>query len=162
LEADDVMLSFAEVEVEAGGSALLVTGDRDLFQVVGPNVAILELRKDGAPAEIGPAQVRERYGIGPDLVAAFIALRGDPSAGRPWDRGEDRARPARPPRLAGGSTRGRASFGYGGAPAGFGGAARARRPAACVQADCRAGANRGRAATGPPHGLRGRRAGGSE
>jgi DNA polymerase-1 len=83
LEADDVMLSFAHAEVEAGGRSLLITGDRDLFQVVSPDVAILELRKDGAPAEIGPEQVRERYGIGPELVADFIALRGDPSDGLP-------------------------------------------------------------------------------
>jgi 5'-3' exonuclease len=83
LEADDVMLSLTQVEVEAGGRSLLMTGDRDLFQVVSPEVAILELRKNGAPAEIGPEQVRERYGIGPELVADFIALRGDPSDGLP-------------------------------------------------------------------------------
>ncbi len=33
--------------------------------------------------ELGPEQVRERYGIGPELVADFIALRGDPSDGLP-------------------------------------------------------------------------------
>lgn len=83
LEADDVMFSFARTETEAGGRALLLTGDRDLFQAVGERAAILELRKDGKPAEIGPEQVRERYGIGPELVADFIALRGDPSDGLP-------------------------------------------------------------------------------
>jgi 5'-3' exonuclease len=83
LEADDVMFSFAQVEAAAGGRTLLLTGDRDLFQVVGPAVAILELRKDGEPAEIGPEQVRERYGIEPALVPDFIALRGDPSDGLP-------------------------------------------------------------------------------
>jgi DNA polymerase-1 len=83
LEADDVMFSFAQVEVEVGGRALLLTGDRDLFQAVGPKVAVLELRRDAAPAEIGPEQVRERYGIEPELVADFIALRGDPSDGLP-------------------------------------------------------------------------------
>ncbi|MFI5005083.1 MAG: 5'-3' exonuclease H3TH domain-containing protein [Solirubrobacterales bacterium] len=83
LEADDVMFSFARVETEAGGRALLLTGDRDLFQAVGERAAILELRKDGGPAEVGPEQVRERYGIGPELVTDFIALRGDPSDGLP-------------------------------------------------------------------------------
>ena len=83
LEADDVMFSFAEVEREAGGRALLLTGDRDLFQAVGERVAILELRKEGEPAEIGPDEVRERYGIDPGQVADFIALRGDPSDGLP-------------------------------------------------------------------------------
>lgn len=83
LEADDVMLSYAEVETASGGRALLLTGDRDLFQAVGEAVAILELRKDRDPVEVGPQQVRERYGIGPELVVDFIALRGDPSDGLP-------------------------------------------------------------------------------
>jgi 5'-3' exonuclease len=83
LEADDVMFSYAELETAGGGRALLLTGDRDLFQAVGANVAILELRKDGDPVEVGPEQVRERYGIGPELVTDFIALRGDPSDGLP-------------------------------------------------------------------------------
>jgi 5'-3' exonuclease len=83
LEADDVMFSYAELERASGGGSLLLTGDRDLFQVVGEAVAILELRKDGDPLEIGSEQVRERYGIGPELVRDFIALRGDPSDGLP-------------------------------------------------------------------------------
>jgi DNA polymerase-1 len=83
LEADDVMASFARVEARAGGSALLLTADRDLFQAVGERVAVLELRKDGKPIEIGPAEVRERYGVEPRLVPDFIALRGDPSDGLP-------------------------------------------------------------------------------
>ncbi len=83
LEADDVMFSFARGEAEAGGRALLLTGDRDLFQAVNEHVAILELRKDGKPREIGPQQVRERYGVDPEQVPDFIALRGDPSDGLP-------------------------------------------------------------------------------
>jgi len=82
LEADDVMFSFARLEARAGGRALLLTGDRDLFQAVDDRVAVLELRKSAA-VEVGPAQVRERYGIGPELVPDFIALRGDPSDGLP-------------------------------------------------------------------------------
>jgi 5'-3' exonuclease len=83
LEADDVMFSYAHLEAAAAGRALLLTGDRDLFQAVDEHVAILELRKDGGPVEIGPEEVRERYGIGPELVPDFIALRGDPSDGLP-------------------------------------------------------------------------------
>jgi len=83
LEADDVMASFARVEAQAGGRALLLTADRDLFQAVEERVAVLELRKDGKPIEIGPAQVRERYGVDPGQVPDFIALRGDPSDGLP-------------------------------------------------------------------------------
>jgi 5'-3' exonuclease len=88
LEADDVMFSLAREEQERGGRALLVTGDRDLYGAASAEVAVLELGKGGAPAlEIGPKQVRERYGVEPAQVADFIALRGDPSDGLPGARG---------------------------------------------------------------------------
>jgi 5'-3' exonuclease len=83
LEADDVMFSFARVEAEAGGRALLLTADRDLYGAVCERVAVVELQKSGRHGEIGPAGVRERYGVDPELVPDFIALRGDPSDGLP-------------------------------------------------------------------------------
>ena len=83
VEADDVMFSFARAEEQAGGQALLVTGDRDLFGAVSERVAVTDLRKGAEHSEIGPAQVRERYGVDPEQVADFIALRGDPSDGLP-------------------------------------------------------------------------------
>jgi 5'-3' exonuclease len=83
LEADDVMFSYARAESEAGGRALLITGDRDLYGAVSERVAIVELLKGGEQGLIGPAQVRERYGVEPAQVADFIALRGDPSDGLP-------------------------------------------------------------------------------
>ena len=87
LEADDVMFSFARAEQERGGEALLLTGDRDLFGAVGDRVAVVELRKGAEQTEIGPAQVRERYGVDPEQVPDFIALRGDPSDGLPGAKG---------------------------------------------------------------------------
>jgi DNA polymerase-1 len=80
LEADDLLGSLATVEVEAGGRALLFTGDRDMFQCVSERVAVLWPGggKTG-PGLIDAAGVRKRYGITPDLVPDFIALRGDPS-----------------------------------------------------------------------------------
>ena len=83
LEADDVMFSYAQVEQESGGRALLVTGDRDLYGAVGERVAVLELGKGVSTSELGPEQVRERYGVEPALVPDLIALRGDPSDGIP-------------------------------------------------------------------------------
>ncbi len=83
LEADDVMYSLARVEAESAGRALLVTGDRDLYGAVDEHVAVLELRKGADSIEIGPAGVLERYGVAPELVPDFIALRGDPSDGLP-------------------------------------------------------------------------------
>jgi DNA polymerase-1 len=88
LEADDLLGSLARVETEAGGEVLIFTGDRDMFQCVGDAVTVLFPRggKDG-PEVIGPAQVRERYGIEPAQVPDFIALRGDPSDGLPGAKG---------------------------------------------------------------------------
>jgi len=83
LEADDVMFSHARAEDERGGRALLLTGDRDLYGAVSERVAVAELLKGGKHAEIGPAEVRERYGVDPEQVPDFIALRGDPSDGLP-------------------------------------------------------------------------------
>ncbi len=83
LEADDVMFSYARAEQEQGGSALIVSGDRDMFAVVGERVSIVELGKAGKMGLIGAQQVRERYGVDPQQVTDFIALRGDPSDGLP-------------------------------------------------------------------------------
>ena len=83
LEADDVMFSLAARESAAGGSALLLTGDRDLYGAVGERVAVVEMLKGGRHGLIGRDGVRERYGIDPALVPDLIALRGDPSDGLP-------------------------------------------------------------------------------
>jgi len=88
LEADDLLHSFALTEVEAGGEALLMTGDRDMFQCASPQVTVLYLKTGVRGFEpMDPAAVEARYGIGPELVPDFIALRGDPSDGLPGARG---------------------------------------------------------------------------
>lgn len=83
LEADDVMFSFATVEEEAGGSALILSGDRDMFAAVSELVSVVELGRGGEQSLVGPEEVRERYAVEPGQVADFIALRGDPSDGLP-------------------------------------------------------------------------------
>ncbi len=87
-EADDLLGSFAELEAKAGGSVLVMTGDRDMFQCASQHVKVLYVStgKQGAQL-IGPAEVRKRYGIAPKLVPDFIALRGDPSDGIPGAKG---------------------------------------------------------------------------
>jgi DNA polymerase-1 len=88
LEADDVMQSLALVEEGAGGDALLMTGDRDLFQCVTERVKVLYVRTGVRGAElIDAAEVERRYGVPPELVPDFIALRGDPSDGLPGAKG---------------------------------------------------------------------------
>src|SRR4249919_77263 len=88
LEADDLLGTYARREAEAGGRALLLTGDRDMYQCAGELVTVLYVRTGGKGAEeVTPDGVRERYGIDPGQVPDFIALRGDPSDGIPGAKG---------------------------------------------------------------------------
>lgn len=87
LEADDLLGGLAELEAAAGGTALLFTGDRDMFQCVGERVQVLWPGGKDGPALIDVAGVQERYGIAPEQVPDFIALRGDPSDGIPGAKG---------------------------------------------------------------------------
>ena len=89
LEADDLLGTYARLEAEAGGRALLLTGDRDMYQCAGERVTVLYVRTGGAKGAeaVGPEEVRERYGVDPGQVPDFIALRGDPSDGLPGAKG---------------------------------------------------------------------------
>jgi 5'-3' exonuclease len=87
-EADDLLGSYATVESEASGDALILTGDRDMFQCVGDRVKVLYVRTGSKGAQfVDAAEVKARYGIPPELVPDFIALRGDPSDGIPGAKG---------------------------------------------------------------------------
>jgi DNA polymerase-1 len=87
-EADDFLAAAAAAEEEVGGTALVATSDRDAFQVVTARTTVLQpVRGGGPPARIGPDEVRERYGVDPEQVPDFIALRGDPSDRIPGARG---------------------------------------------------------------------------
>src|ERR1700712_5566881 len=88
LEADDLLGTYARREAEAGGEALILTGDRDMYQCAAPGITVLYVRTGGKGAEeVDPDGVRERYGIDPELVPDFIALRGDPADGLPGAKG---------------------------------------------------------------------------
>ena len=88
LEADDLLHSLAEVETAAGGRTLILTGDRDMFQCANEHVTVLLQRTGGeGPEEVGPDEVRAKYGVDPAQVPDFIALRGDPSDGLPGAKG---------------------------------------------------------------------------
>ncbi|MFL5843756.1 MAG: 5'-3' exonuclease H3TH domain-containing protein [Solirubrobacteraceae bacterium] len=87
LEADDLLGSLATVETEAGGTTVLFTGDRDMYQCVGEQVVVLFPGGKEGPQIVDEAGVRERYGIEPAQVPDFIALRGDPSDGIPGAKG---------------------------------------------------------------------------
>jgi 5'-3' exonuclease len=88
VEPDDVLGSLARIETEAGGETLILTGDRDMFQCASDSVTVLYLRSGSRGADVvDPDEVRKRYGVPPELVPDFIALRGDPSDGLPGGKG---------------------------------------------------------------------------
>ncbi|HVX80763.1 MAG TPA: 5'-3' exonuclease H3TH domain-containing protein [Devosiaceae bacterium] len=86
-EADDFLATAAAAEEKRGGTVLVASGDRDAFQLASDRTTILHPVKMGEIARIGPAEVRERYGVEPAQVPDFIALRGDPSDKLPGARG---------------------------------------------------------------------------
>jgi 5'-3' exonuclease len=88
LEADDLLHSLAVAETEAGGHTLMLTGDRDMLQCVNDSVTVLLQRaRQQGPDEMDAEAVRGMYGVGPEQVPDFIALRGDPSDGLPGAKG---------------------------------------------------------------------------
>jgi DNA polymerase I len=87
-EADDFLAAAVAHEEAHGGMTLVASGDRDMYQLASERTTILQpQRGGGALARIGPAQVREIYGVEPKQVPDFIALRGDPSDKIPGARG---------------------------------------------------------------------------
>jgi len=84
-EADDFLAAAAHAWA---GDVLVATSDRDAFQLVSDRVTVLQPAKGVSEiTRIGPAEVRERYGVDPEQVPDLIALRGDPSDKLPGARG---------------------------------------------------------------------------
>src|SRR4051812_42672764 len=76
-EADDFLAAAA---VHVKGPVIVATSDRDAFQLASDRVTILQPVKGVSElTRVGPAEVRERYGVEPGQVPDFIALRGDSS-----------------------------------------------------------------------------------
>jgi DNA polymerase-1 len=86
-EADDFLAAAVAVAESKGWRTVVASGDRDTFQLASEVTTILYPVKAGEIARIGPAEVRERYGVEPHQVPDFIALRGDPSDKIPGARG---------------------------------------------------------------------------
>jgi ribonuclease HI len=75
-EADDVIATLARRYAAEGIEVTVVTGDKDLMQVVNDRIALLDTMKD---SRSGPQQVLERFGVPPELVADVLGLAGDTS-----------------------------------------------------------------------------------
>ena len=73
-EADDLIATYTKETMAAGGDVTIVSSDKDLMQLVGPAVSMLDTMKNKL---IGPDEVRERFGVGPDKVIDVQALTGD-------------------------------------------------------------------------------------
>jgi DNA polymerase-1 len=86
-EADDLLATSVALEEAHGGGALVVSGDRDTYQLVSDVTATLHPRPRGELEKVDRAGVRDRYGVEPEQVTALIALRGDPSDNIPGARG---------------------------------------------------------------------------
>ena len=78
-EADDFLAAAVAAEERTGGIVVVASGDRDSFQLASPRTTVLYPSGGGEIARIGPEEVRQRYGVDPNQVPDFIALRGDPS-----------------------------------------------------------------------------------
>jgi len=75
-EADDIIGALAARHSAAGGDVVVVTGDKDLMQIVTERVTLLDTMKDKAS---GIAEVIERFGVPPELVPDILGLAGDSS-----------------------------------------------------------------------------------
>jgi DNA polymerase-1 len=83
-EADDIIATLTRQAVDDGWDVLIVTGDRDAFQLVGGPVSVLYTRRGISDTLIADeGWVEERYGISPSQYVEYAALRGDTSDNLP-------------------------------------------------------------------------------
>ena len=79
-EADDAIATLAVRAQDQGLAAVIVTADRDFFQLVGPGVTVLFNRKGISDIlRYDEAAVTERFGLPPSKYLEYVALKGDPS-----------------------------------------------------------------------------------
>ena len=83
-EADDVLGTLARRAEEAGHDVVILTGDRDAFQLVSDRISVMATGRGVTDTTLyTPEAVRERYGIGPELMIDFRGMVGDPSDNLP-------------------------------------------------------------------------------
>ena len=73
-EADDLIAAYTKAAVEAGGQVTIVSSDKDLMQLIRPGVIMQDPIKQKS---IGPDEVREKFGCGPEKMIDLLALMGD-------------------------------------------------------------------------------------
>lgn len=76
VEADDVIGTLAREAEKAGRPVLISTGDKDMAQLVTPNITLINTMTNTI---LGPEEVVNKYGVPPELIIDFLALMGDSS-----------------------------------------------------------------------------------
>ena len=108
-EADDVIGTLSAKAEKAGHRVCVVSTDRDAFQLASEHVCIMMTPRGVSDVVVyTPDRIRQRYGIGPELVPDFIGLKGDTSdniPGVPGHRRQDGGRAAGAVRVDGGRLR---------------------------------------------------------
>lgn len=84
VEADDVLGSYAKEASRRGLKTVICTGDKDLAQIVDENVSLYDSMKDVFYDVNG---VKEKFGVGPELIIDYLALKGDSSDNIPGMKG---------------------------------------------------------------------------
>ncbi|GJL79094.1 MAG: DNA polymerase [Nitrospinaceae bacterium] len=84
VEADDIIGTLARQGKEAGLSVVIVSGDKDMMQLIGPHVHMLDTMKN---KQFGKKDVIEKFGVGPDRVIEVMGLMGDSSDNIPGVKG---------------------------------------------------------------------------
>lgn len=87
VEADDVIGTLAVQAEKAGMDVVLVSGDKDLLQLIGKQVRMFDPGKDESKAWWGPDEVKTRFGVTPEFVPQALALIGDTADNVPGVRG---------------------------------------------------------------------------
>lgn len=87
VEADDVLATLAREAVEKDLEAVLISGDKDILQVVGDGIHVFDPNKGDNGTWYGPEEVKERYGVLPERVVDALALIGDSVDNVPGVRG---------------------------------------------------------------------------
>lgn len=79
-EADDILATAAKQAEETGYQVLVVTGDRDAFQLIDDNIKVMTTRRGITDIVIyDKAKLKERWGIKPEQMPEMLGLKGDPS-----------------------------------------------------------------------------------
>ncbi|HYK82406.1 MAG TPA: DNA polymerase I [Gemmatimonadales bacterium] len=90
-EADDVIGTLTTAALRQGWQVVIVSGDKDFYQLIGPGVALLNPGRGGPAAVeehwVDQANARERFGVPPERVVDYLALVGDSSDNVPGVKG---------------------------------------------------------------------------